>query len=132
MINVSCALVRNDDSEILVVQRGEQTDHPLKWEFPGGKIKEGEDPADSIIREIDEELSMDIVVSGDLPEVEYDYGTKQVRLFPLVCDTLTDEPVLIEHIDYKWLAPSHLKSVDLCEADVLVAHEYLKRYTASL
>lgn len=128
MINVCCAVIRNDNSEVLVVQRGVQTDHPLKWEFPGGKIKEGENTLDSIIREIDEELSLDIVVMSDLPEVEYDYGIKQVRLFPLVCDTLSDDPVLTEHVDYKWVDPSRLGDVDLCEADIIVAREYIKRY----
>lgn len=125
MIDVSCAIIRNDESEILVVRRGENTDHPLKWEFPGGKIKRGETAEDSIIREIDEELSMDIIITDDLPEVEYDYGIKQVRLFPLVCDTLSDEPVLTEHISYKWIGNDELKDVDLCEADIIVAGNYM-------
>ncbi len=38
MINVTCAIIRNEDDEVLVVQRGEATDHPFKWEFPGGKV----------------------------------------------------------------------------------------------
>ncbi|MBN1386982.1 MAG: (deoxy)nucleoside triphosphate pyrophosphohydrolase [Bacteroidales bacterium] len=128
MIDVCCAIIRNDDSEILVVQRDEQTDHPLKWEFPGGKIKESESADESIIREVDEELSMDIVITDQLSVVEYDYGIKQVRLFPFVCDTLSDEPVLIEHIQYKWVEPAGLQHIDLCEADILVAREYLDRY----
>ena len=53
MIDVCCAIIRNDDAEILIVQRGKQTDHPLKWEFPGGKIKKSESPEDIVIREVD-------------------------------------------------------------------------------
>jgi len=128
MIDVCCAIIRNDDSEILIVQRGKQTDHPLKWEFPGGKIKESESPGDSIIREVDEELSIDIIITDQLPGVEYDYGIKQVRLFPLVCDTLSDDPVLTEHVDFKWIEPAELDNIDLCEADILVAREYLEKY----
>jgi len=40
MISVTCAVIRNEDNEVLVVQRGEKTDHPFKWEFPGGKLAE--------------------------------------------------------------------------------------------
>lgn len=128
MIDVCCAIIRNDDGEILVVQRGEHTDHPLKWEFPGGKIKESESYTDSIIREVDEELAMDIIITDQLSGVEYDYGIKKIRLFPMVCDTLTDEPVLTEHVDFKWIDPIALQDIALCEADILVARQYLDKY----
>ena len=53
MIRVTCAIIRNDEDEVLVVQRGESTDHPLKWEFPGGKLLDEETEEDCIIREIE-------------------------------------------------------------------------------
>lgn len=128
MIDVSCAIILNDDDEILVVQRGKETDHPLKWEFPGGKIKEGESVEDALIREIDEELSMDLVITDSLAPVEYDYRIKQVRLFPLVCHTLSNMPVLTEHVGFKWVSHVRLADMDLCEADILVARSYLDKY----
>ena len=128
MLDVACALIRNDDELVLVVQRDEETDHPLQWEFPGGKIRKGESPGDAVAREIDEELSMDIVIVDSLQPVEYDYGFKKIRLFPLVCDTLSDEPVLHEHADYKWLSLSELRDVDLCGADKIVAAAYAVRH----
>jgi len=126
MMDVSCAIIRNEELKILIVQRGEDTDHPLKWEFPGGKIKSGETTEDSIIREIDEELSMDIIITDQLGEVEYDYGFKQIRLYPLVCETLSDDPVLTEHISFRWIRDEELREIDLCEADVLIANKYLQ------
>ncbi len=57
MIDVTCAIVRNEDNKVLVVQRGKHSDHPFKWEFPGGKVNPKENPEECIIREIDEELS---------------------------------------------------------------------------
>ncbi len=66
MINVTCAIIRNEDEEILVVQRAERTDHPFKWEFPGGKIKTGETEEECIIREVTEELSMEVVIIARL------------------------------------------------------------------
>ncbi len=125
MINVTCAIIRNEDCEVLVVQRGEQTDHPFKWEFPGGKIAPGESEEDCIIREISEELSIDIVICSRLEPIEYDYGIKQIFLIPFVCDTLNDLPLLSEHIAYKWLPLEKLAAVDYSEADLIVATEYL-------
>jgi hypothetical protein len=80
-----------------------------------------------IIREVKEELSMDIVIIGKLPPVEYDYGHKQIQLISFVCDTLEELPFLSEHIDSKWVMANDLKSVDFSEADVFVADNYLKR-----
>ncbi len=128
MIDVCCAIIRNDEYEVLVVQRGPDTDHPMKWEFPGGKIEEGETVADSIIREIDEELAMDVIIIDEIPAVEYDYGFKQVQHFPLVCDTLSDEPQLSEHAAFRWLGPQELKGADLCGADIIIADQYLRSY----
>ncbi|MEI6047277.1 MAG: (deoxy)nucleoside triphosphate pyrophosphohydrolase [Bacteroidota bacterium] len=126
MISVTCAVIRNEENEILVVQRGEATDHPFKWEFPGGKLLQDESEEECIIREVSEELSIDIVICGPLPAVEYDYGHKQIKLIPFICDTLNELPYLSEHLAYKWLPVTDLKSVDFSEADVFVAKNYLE------
>jgi 8-oxo-dGTP diphosphatase len=128
MIRVTCAVIRNEDNEVLVVQRGEATDHPYKWEFPGGKLISGETEEECIIREIDEELSIDIVICGNLPEVEFDYGHKQVRLIPYICDTLDELPILSEHLDFKWVPAKDLVSVDFSGADIIVAKHYLEKF----
>lgn len=125
MIDVACAIIRNEENEVLVVQRGQNTDHPRKWEFPGGKLKKGETPEECIVREIREELSIDIVICQRLKDTEYDYGIKQVRLIPFVCNTPEYLPLLSEHIDYRWIDPAELQNVDFSEADVIVAGNYL-------
>jgi len=126
MINVTCAIIRNEDDEVLVVQRGGATDHPFKWEFPGGKVGNGETEEECIIREVKEELSMDIVICGRLPEVEHDYGHKSIILISFICDTLDELPFLSEHHDFKWIAASDLLKVDFSEADIPVARNYLE------
>ena len=128
MIDVTCAIIRNEENEILVVQRGEKSDHPLKWEFPGGKIAKNESLEECIIREIDEELSMSIVICGKLDPVEYDYGHKQVRLYPFICDTIDELPFLSEHLAYRWIREVDLNSVDFCEADSLVVSGFLDSF----
>jgi 8-oxo-dGTP diphosphatase len=125
MINVTCAIIRNEENEVLIVQRGEKTDHPFKWEFPGGKTNPGESNEDCIMREISEELSMDIVICGTLNSVEYDYGHKQIRLIPFICDTLDEIPLLSEHVAYKWIQPADLANVDFSGADIEVAEQYV-------
>jgi 8-oxo-dGTP diphosphatase len=127
MIRVTCAVIRNEEEEVLVVQRGEATDHPLKWEFPGGKLAQGETDEECIIREVEEELSMEIVIYGQLPKVDYDYGYKQIRLIPFICDTLDELPFLSEHVAYKWVPAMSLVLIDFSEADVLVANNYIER-----
>lgn len=126
MINVACAIIRNEDDRVLLVQRGKMTDHPLKWEFPGGKIKKGESGEECIIREIREELSMDIVICSRLGSVVHDYGHKKVNLIPFICDTLDELPFLSEHNDYRWLDEEEILMTDLLDADILVARQYLK------
>jgi 8-oxo-dGTP diphosphatase len=125
MIDVTCAIIRNEDNEVLVVQRGEKTDHPFKWEFPGGKVAQGESNEDCIMREIMEELSIGIVICESLKPVEYDYGKKQIRLIPFICDTLDEMPILSEHISFKWIQAGELEKIDFSEADILVANQYL-------
>jgi 8-oxo-dGTP diphosphatase len=127
MIHVTCAVIRNEEEEVLIVQRGKATDHPLKWEFPGGKIADGETKEECIIREVQEELSMEIVICSQLPDVEHNYGNKQIKLFPFICDTLDEEPFLNEHVAYRWIASPELVSVDFSEADLFVVKSYLDK-----
>jgi 8-oxo-dGTP diphosphatase len=127
MIIVTCAIIRNEEDEILVVQRGEATDHPFKWEFPGGKLTPGETEEECIIREVEEELSMEIVICGKMDAVDHDYGHKQIRLIPFLCDTLDEIPFLSEHVAYGWVEEKDLMMLDFSEADVFVAKNYLER-----
>jgi 8-oxo-dGTP diphosphatase len=130
MIDVTCAIIRNEEDEVLIVQRAEATDHPFKWEFPGGKVSPGETPEECIIREVAEELSMEVVIVARLQEVEHDYGFRQIRLIPFICDTLDELPFLTEHIACRWVKNNELPSVDFSEADIDVAKNYLEK-TAS-
>ena len=126
MTDVTCAIIRNEENELLIVQSGEQSDHPYKWEFPGGKVNEDESDEECIIREIKEELFIDIVICGRLHPVVHDYGHKKIRLIPFICDTLDEFPVLTEHIDFRWCNAEELKTVDFSEADIMVASRYIE------
>lgn len=128
MIDVTCAIIRNDEGMVLSVRRGPGMDNAGKWEFPGGKIRANETDEDCIIREIREELSIEIIIGRKLDEVVHDYGNKAIRLIPFICDTLASKPCLIEHDAYKWMAPDKLVTLDLTAADIPVAVQYASMF----
>ncbi len=132
MTDVTCALIRNDDGLVLAVRRGPAMDNAGKWEFPGGKTKPGEDHEDCIIREIGEELGISVIIAGRLNTVEHDYGNKQIRLIPFLCDTLAPKPVLSEHDEYRWMLPGELVTLDLTAADIPVAVQYAAGHSVSV
>lgn len=88
------------------------------WEFPGGKIEQGESPEEALIREIREELDVDIKVGRLLETVEYDYPNFHLTMHCFICEILSEEIVLKEHEDAKWLEEDELDSVDWLPADV--------------
>lgn len=116
LINVCCAIILKG-SKILAVQRGPESSHPLKWEFPGGKINADETAEQSIVREIEEELTVRIEVLNQLIPVEFDYGSKQIRLIPFICKITSGDIMLTEHIAMQWLDFEELLSIDWSEAD---------------
>ena len=125
MLRVTCAIIRDNSNRLLLMQHGASGHHPWKWEFPGGKVEPKESDEECIVREIKEELMMNITVRDSLPEVPYDYGFVQINLVPFLCDTSDKEPVLTEHAAFEWVNEEDLLKYDLCEADVIVATNYL-------
>lgn len=116
MIEVSCAIIVCDD-QMLAVQRGLKSSHPLKWEFPGGKIQDGETAEECIIREIEEELTIEISIVAQLDAVEFDYGTKEINLIPFVCRIKNGQIALTEHVAKCWINPDNWQSLDWAAAD---------------
>jgi 8-oxo-dGTP diphosphatase len=132
MTDVTCAVIRNDEGLVLAVRRGPEMDNAGKWEFPGGKTRPGEDHEDCIIREIGEELGIKIIITGRINAVEHDYGHKQIRLIPFVCDTLAPKPVLSEHDEYRWMKPDELVTLDFTAADIPIALQYAAEHRVTV
>ncbi len=116
MIEVSCAIIINDLT-ILAVQRGEGSSNPLKWEFPGGKIHWGETAEQCVVREIEEELRVRVDVISQLEHVEFDYGTRHIRLIPFICKITSGELFLIEHVAKCWFGLDEWQTIDWSGAD---------------
>jgi 8-oxo-dGTP diphosphatase len=124
-IHVSCAIIERDGC-FLAVQRSAQMDHPLKWEFPGGKIEPGESPEDCLKREIREELGMNVSIEKPLPPLTHAYATFSITLYPFRCHIHSGELILHEHRAFQWLTPPQSETLEWAEADQLVLETYLK------
>ena len=124
MVEVSAGIIVRD-SKILCFQKG-VAKYPYlthKWEFPGGKVGMGEDPKDTIIRELSEELKTDISHQRieHLCDTEYDYPDfhLQMHSFLIFVDDL--QFTLTEHISSRWCTIVELKEIVWAEADKAVA-----------
>lgn len=106
-------------TEILATQRG-YGEFEGGWEFPGGKVEQGETPEEAIVREIHEELNARISVQRFLTQVEHDYPTFHLSMKCFIC-TLNDPSFqLLEHHAAKWLDMQHIDIVDWLPADIKV------------
>lgn len=108
---------KNDKKEIFVTQRG-YGEFAGGWEFPGGKIEEGETPQEALIREIKEELDADILVGDLIDVVEYDYPNFHLSMNCYCCELKSEHVELKEHEDAKWLVREELTTVDWLPADI--------------
>ncbi|MFA6682090.1 MAG: (deoxy)nucleoside triphosphate pyrophosphohydrolase [Sphaerochaeta sp.] len=116
-IEVAAAVIIQDN-KVFAAQRGEGGELALKWEFPGGKLEQGERGEDAIVREIFEELGSEITVRSHLISVEHQYKSFSLTLHAYRCDIVSGPLVLTEHLDSKWLEKDQLYSVPWAEADL--------------
>lgn len=124
-IEVVAAVIRRD-GRVFATQRG-YGDWKGWWEFPGGKIEQGETPEEALRREIREELQAEISVDEFLCTVEYDYPKFYLTMHCYFCSLLSETFHLNEHEAAQWLQTDELDSVRWLPADVMVVEE-LKRY----
>lgn len=113
---VTCALII-EDGRVLVTQRSERMSHPLKWEFPGGKVKQGETARKCIEREIREELGIEVMVKKRLPSLSHAYPSRVIRLIPFICEQAGGTLNLAEHSSSRWVPLDRLDEVDWLDAD---------------
>jgi 8-oxo-dGTP diphosphatase len=125
MIDVTCAIILFDD-KILVTQRSEQMKLPLKWEFPGGKLEINESVEECIIREIKEEINIEVAITRKMSNSVFDYGDFKINLIPFVADYVSGKIILSEHRAYKLLEKTELLNLDWAEADIPILQEFLK------
>ena len=114
-IEVAAAIIL-DGEKIFATQRG-YGEFKGGWEFPGGKIEQGETSEQALKREIREELDTEIEVGELFDTVEYDYPTFHLTMHCFLCTVTSGKLVLKEHEAAKWLTRDTLDSVDWLPAD---------------
>ncbi len=126
VVKVVAAVIKavNEKGEpiIFATQRGYG---PLKggWEFPGGKIEEGETPQEALKREIMEELDTEIKVGDFIHTIEYDYPTFHLSMDCFWCEIVKGDLILKEHRAAKWVTLDKLDEVDWLPADILLVEK---------
>lgn len=123
-IHVSAAIIMKDN-KIFVTQRG-YGEFKDWWEFPGGKIEEGETPEECLKREIKEELKADINIDKYLCTVEYDYPNFHLKMECFICSLIDGHLELVEAEDAKFITKDKLDNIDFLPADLLVVKELKK------
>ncbi len=136
---VAAIIVRG--GKILCVKRGRGVYEyvSLKYEFPGGKVEEGEKEEDALRREITEELKLEIEINRHFMTINHLYPDFEITLHSYLCsirealggdgDSVQKlfDVTLTEHIEYKWLAAKELFSVEWAPADVAICQSLMQQ-----
>lgn len=129
-IQVTCGIILKN-GKVLAAQRSEKMNLPLKWEFPGGKLQNGESEKDCLKREILEELNISIHILYKLHPVEHDYGNFQIELIPFVAAYAGGTLQLHEHRQAEWYTNNELLTLNWAPADIPILNEFLSMSTSS-
>jgi mutator protein MutT len=117
MTTVVAAVIERDGC-ILIAQRKRGGQHPLKWEFPGGKAEAGETPDAAVVRELEEELAIHARVDREIMSYEYQYpGRPPILLLFYRVTEFTGEPKNLDFEQIAWVARARLGDYDFLEGD---------------
>jgi 8-oxo-dGTP diphosphatase len=123
MKRVVAGLIVQSD-KLLVCQRTRHQTMPLKWEFPGGKIEEGEQPRDALRRELEEELGINATIGDEVARIQHEYpngGMVELRFY--VVREFQGEIENRIFKDIQWAKPKELPKFDFLEADLTLVHD---------
>lgn len=123
LIKTVAGVIRNENGEVLCTLRdvGKYEYVSLKWEFPGGKIEEGETLEETLIRELHEELEIDVEIGKFFYQVEHDYPDFHLSMAVFDCKLVSKEMKMNVHKGIKWLKPCDMMTLDWAAADIPVA-----------
>lgn len=116
LVVVAAAVIQRGN-RFLVTKRVNEGHLAGRWEFPGGKLEEGETPQEAVVRECREECAIEISVRAPIEVVLHDYGTRRVLLLFFACDWVRGEVQHLEVADHRWVELHELREVDLPEAN---------------
>lgn len=127
-VNVVAAAIFDNENKIFCALRAENMSLPNYWEFPGGKIEQGEQPEEALKREIEEELTCIINVGKHIHTHLHEYETVNVNLAVYEASIESGTIVLKEHAEGKWLPISDLKALSWAPADIPAIHKIIEHH----
>lgn len=125
-IEVVAAIFINDKSEVFCARRKDYGDLRLKWEFPGGKVEIGESLTDALVREIKEELDVNISVEKPFMTVKHEYENFGITLHAFTCFIVSGKMALNEHSESVWMNQKELEKLDWADADLPIVRQLSK------
>ncbi len=123
MIDVVCGVIWNEEGLVLACRRAADRHLGGLWEFPGGKVEEGEEPRMGLARELREELGVEVEVGEGLATVEWDYGGRPIRLLPFHCRLVSGVAAALDHEEIRWCGREELRKLEWAGADLPVLAE---------
>lgn len=126
IIRVAAAVIIQE-GKVFSAQRGPGRNLAHLWEFPGGKIEEDESARQALMREIEEELLIELEVAPEaFDTVQHDYDFGRVELTTFICRLKNEAPRLTEHVDFRWLSVDELLDVDWAPADIPTVEKLIR------
>jgi 8-oxo-dGTP diphosphatase len=113
------------EGKILLARRLPSDSLAGKWEFPGGKIEAGETPEECLVRELQEELGLEVVLQRFLGSFHHQDAKGSLDLLTFICSTEQEPAFLLCHSEFVWLPPQEILKMDLAPADIPVAQSFL-------
>ncbi len=118
MIDVVCGVIENSHGQYLACLRPVGKHLGGMWEFPGGKVDLGESHESALVRELREELAVDVAVGYPLAAVNWNYDERAIRLLPYFCKITRGEPQALEHEALRWISPRDFGELRWADADL--------------
>lgn len=130
LVTTCAGIIYNEKGEILCTKRDlSKYDYvSYKWEFPGGKMEEGENEKETLTRELREELEINVDINDKYYQVEHDYPDFHLSMAVYNCKMLSKEMKMNVHKDLKWVNPKDILSLDWAKADYPVAEKIAKEF----
>ncbi|MDJ0784522.1 MAG: (deoxy)nucleoside triphosphate pyrophosphohydrolase [Desulfosarcinaceae bacterium] len=126
-VKVTAGVIRHA-GRILIAQRAADDPHPLRWEFPGGKLEAGETPEACLRREIDEELGIEVAVGELLVRHLHSDDQGQIDLFAFQADWIAGKLRRRIHSQHRWVVPAELTNFDFLPADLPIIEQLLTKH----
>jgi 8-oxo-dGTP diphosphatase len=123
MVYVVAAVILNAQRQILVTQRPGQKTYSGYWEFPGGKIEPNETSYQALVRELKEELNIQVLSAEPWQKLEYAYPEKIVSLDLWIVKQFSGEPQSMENQAFQWVAVDELEAIDFLPANKMILGE---------